>query len=259
MTEQEAWTFLETSSQQLLAAGCKVILPAWWEGIRSRRLKIKGKVRHSVGSAAEPMFGLDQIVQFDWRFALGDAELSEEDFLNIAASNRQLIHIADQWVYLSTEDLAQVKKWLKQVHRKKGLTFSDVLQMHLRGEHADWLDEDAEFELETEIELNDHLKRWLSQLQNVSEIPLMETPSLFLGELRPYQQQGSSWLLFLRSYGLGAVLADDMGLGKTIQYMAYLASIKEKGQAMDTPSLLICPTSVIGNWERELERFAPHL
>src|SRR5690606_16538600 len=100
---------------------------------------------------------------------------------------------------------------------------------------------------------------WLSQLQNVSEIPLMETPSLFLGELRPYQQQGSSWLLFLRSYGLGAVLADDMGLGKTIQYMAYLASIKEKGQAMDTPSLLICPTSVIGNWERELERFAPHL
>jgi len=259
MTEQEAWQFLEISSQQLLAAGCKVILPAWWEGLRSRRLKIKGKVRHSLGSAAEPMFGLDQIVQFDWRFALGETELSEQDFLEIAASNRRLVKIDEQWVFLSTEDLAQVKKWLKQVHRKKGLTFSDVLQMHLRGEHADWIDDESENELETEIELNDHLKQWLIQLQNVSEIPLVPTPSLFLGELRPYQQQGASWMLFLRNYGLGAVLADDMGLGKTIQYMAYLSAIKENGQALDAPSLLICPTSVIGNWERELQRFAPHL
>lgn len=259
MSEQEAWHFLEFTSQQLLSAGCKVILPAWWEGVRSRRLKVKGKMRNSLGSAAEPMFGLDQIVQFDWRFALGETELSEEDFLDIAASNRRLVKLDDNWVYLSTEDLAQVKKWLKQVHRKKGLTFSDVLQMHLRGEHAEWFGDDSDLELETEIELNEHLRSWLDQLQNVRELPLMEPPELFLGELRPYQQQGASWLLFLRRYGLGAVLADDMGLGKTIQYMAYLASIKENKQAANAPSLLICPTSVIGNWERELKRFTPHL
>lgn len=260
MSEQEAWHFLEFASQQLLAAGCKVILPAWWENVKNRRLKIKGKMRSSLGSSAEPMFGLNQIVQFDWRFALGDSEISEQQFLELAAGNRSLVKLGEQWVYLSAEDIARVKKWLKHVHRKKGLSFSDVLQMHLRGEHGDWLEDELEEELDTEIELNDYLAKWLAQLQNISEIPLVEPPALFLGELRPYQQQGTSWLLFLRRYGLGAVLADDMGLGKTIQFMAYLSAIKENaGEPKLAPSLLVCPTSVIGNWERELQRFAPHL
>jgi len=260
MTEGEAWQFLEYVSQQLLAAGCKVILPSWWENVKNRRLKIKGKVRGSLGSPAEPMFGLNQIVQFDWRFALGESEISEQQFLELAASNRGLVKLGDQWVYLSAEDIARVKKWLKHVHRKKGLTFSDVLQMHLRGEHGDWLEDELDEELETELEFNEYLAKWLIQLQNISEIPLITPPELFLGELRPYQQQGTSWLLFLRRFGLGAVLADDMGLGKTIQYMAYLADVKENTiDPAVSPSLLICPTSVIGNWERELQRFAPHL
>lgn len=260
MSEQEAWHFLEYTSQQLLAAGCKVILPGWWENVKSRRLKVKGKVRGALGSPAEPMFGLNQIVQFDWRFALGDSEISEQQFLEIAASNRRLIKLDEHWVYLSADDIARVKKWLKHVHRKKGLSFSDVLQMHLRGEHADWLEDELEEELETEIEFNEHLAKWLAQLHNIGEIPIAQPPALFLGELRPYQQQGLSWLLFLRRFGMGAVLADDMGLGKTIQYMAYLAAVKEAAKEQKLPpSLLICPTSVIGNWERELQRFAPHL
>ncbi|URN94499.1 MAG: DEAD/DEAH box helicase [Candidatus Pristimantibacillus lignocellulolyticus] len=260
LTEDEAWKFLEYESAALLSSGCKVILPAWWESVKNRKLKMKGKVKSSLGSAAEPMFGLDQIVQFDWKFAIGDKEISEDDFMSIAASNRKLVQLGDQWVYLSAEDVAQVKKWLKNVHRKKGLTFSDVLQMHLRGEHADWIDEELDYDLDTEIELNDHLKKWLMQLQNVQDIPLIETPSTFLGELRPYQQQGASWLIFLRQFGLGAVLADDMGLGKTIQYMAYLSYVKHNQlRKSEAPSLLICPTSVIGNWERELKRFVPSL
>lgn len=260
LSEEEAWKFLEYESEALLSSGCKVILPAWWESVRSRRLKVKGKVKTSLGSVTEPMFGLDQIVKFDWRFAIGDKELSEEDFLSIAASNRRLVQLGDQWVYLSAEDVAQVKKWMKSVNRKKGLTFSDVLQMHLRGEHADWIEEESDYDIDTEIELNEHLQKWLMQLQNVQDIPLIESPPSFLGELRPYQQQGASWLIFLRKFGLGAVLADDMGLGKTIQYMAYLAYVKEhKLKSGTAPSLLICPTSVIGNWERELQRFLPSL
>src|SRR5690606_25704045 len=112
MTEQEAWQFLEYVSQQLLAAGCKVILPSWWENVKNRRLKIKGKVRGALGSPAEPMFGLNQIVQFDWRFALGESELSEQQFLELAAGNRGLVKLGEQWVYLSAEDIARVKKWL---------------------------------------------------------------------------------------------------------------------------------------------------
>jgi len=258
LTEQEAWRFLERESEALLEAGCKVILPAWWEAVRNRKLKMRGKVKPSVGSATEPMFGLDQIVQFDWKLALGSTEISEEQFFQLVEQNRKLVQIDEQWIYLNPEDVAQVKKWLKSIHKKKGLTFSDVLQMHLKGESAEWLDEQEDHDLQTEIELNTHLSSWLQQLQSIQDIPLHQPPSTFLGELRPYQLQGASWLLFLRQYGLGAVLADDMGLGKTIQYMAYLAFIKNN-QPWSNPSLLICPTSVIGNWEREIEKFMPSL
>lgn len=259
ITEHEAWQFLELDSERLLQAGCKVILPAWWEQIRNRKLKIKGKVKSNIGSASEPMFGLNQIVQFDWKFALGDQELTEDQFMELTESNRKLIQINDEWIYLSTEDIAQVKKWLKTVYKKKGLTFSDVLQMHLRGEHAEFFEESEEEQYKAEIELNHHLDAWLDTLRHIQQIPLVDKPDGFTGELRPYQLQGASWLLFLRRFGLGAILADDMGLGKTIQLIAYLTHIKEHEKKSNKPALLICPTSVIGNWERELRKFAPTL
>ena len=259
ISEHEAWQFLEHDSERLLQAGCKVILPPWWEQIRNRKLKIKGKVKSNLGSTAEPMFGLNQIVQFDWKFAIGDQELTEEQFIELAESNRKLIQINDEWIYLSSEDIAQVKKWLKTVYKKKGLTFSDVLQMHLRGEHVDFFEEGDEEQFKAEIELNHHLESWLDTLRHIQNIPLIEKPEAFRGDLRPYQLQGASWLIFLRKFGLGAILADDMGLGKTIQLIAYLTYIKEHEKTNRRPSLLVCPTSVIGNWERELKKFAPSI
>jgi SNF2 family DNA or RNA helicase len=81
---------------------------------------------------------------------------------------------------------------------------------------------------------------------------------LFQGELRPYQARGVSWLTFLERWGLGACLADDMGLGKTAQCLAFLLYLKEE-KALEEPVLLVCPTSVLGNWEREVKKFAPSL
>jgi hypothetical protein len=77
------------------------------------------------------------------------------------------------------------------------------------------------------------------------------------GQLRPYQVRGYSWLAFLRKWGLGACLADDMGLGKTIQAIALL--LHERQGERTGPALVICPTSVVGNWKREVQRFAPKL
>lgn len=259
LTDNEAWNFLEHASVRLLEAGCPVLLPSWWEAVRTRKLRLKAKMKSSVGSAAQPMFGLDQIVQFDWKLALGDVNLSEAEFLQLAEQNRRLFHIGGEWVHLDPQDVTQIKQWLKRMGKRKGLSFRDVLEMHLRGGIP--LDDSGELdsELEAEVELNEHLTSWLTQLQQISQIPSAEIPSTFLGELRPYQQEGVSWLLFLRKFGLGGVLADDMGLGKTIQFMAYLVYIKEHKLQQSGPSLLICPTSVIGNWEKELERFAPSL
>ncbi|CAM4068988.1 DEAD/DEAH box helicase [Paenibacillus alkaliterrae] len=259
LTDNEAWQFLEESSVRLLESGCPVLLPGWWEAVRSRKLRLKAKMKSSVGSAAQPMFGLDQIVQFDWKLALGNVDLSEAEFLQLAEQNRRLFNVGGEWVHLDPQDVTQIKQWLKRMGKRKGLSFRDVLEMHLRGGSPLTDDGGLVSDLRAEVELNEHLASWLEQLQQTSQIPLAEVPEQFLGELRPYQLQGVSWLLFLRRFGLGGVLADDMGLGKTIQFMAYLVYIKERKLQSDGPSLLICPTSVIGNWEKELERFAPSL
>ncbi|MFC4779377.1 DEAD/DEAH box helicase [Paenibacillus sp. GCM10023252] len=259
LTEEEVWIFLEEASLRLLDAGCPVLLPGWWEAVRSRKLRLKAKMKSSTGSSEQPMFGLDQIVQFDWKLALGDVVMSEAEFMRLAEENRRLVKIGGEWVHLDPNDVDQIRHWMKRVGKRKGLSFRDVLEMHLRGgAPLDGGDEDGE-SLRAEVELNEHLASWLEQLQHTSQIPLVDKPEQFLGELRPYQQQGVSWLLFLRRFGLGGCLADDMGLGKTIQFMAYLAHVKENGLSSGSPSLLICPTSVIGNWEKELEKFAPTL
>ena len=102
---------------------------------------------------------------------------------------------------------------------------------------------------------------WISdvfdQLLGNTEITELPQPDDFVGELRPYQMKGISWLAFMQKCGLGACLADDMGLGKTIQMLAIL--LKDKDAGVNKPNLLVCPTSVIGNWYREAMRFAPSL
>ena len=108
-----------------------------------------------------------------------------------------------------------------------------------------------------EIELNRNWKQMVKGLRNLKELPLTDVPDPFQGELRPYQRLGMSWLFFLRRYGFGAILADDMGLGKTIQLISYLLTVKEEENT--GPALIICPTSVLGNWQKELEKFAPSL
>ncbi|GGF98371.1 DEAD/DEAH box helicase [Paenibacillus abyssi] len=263
LSEQEAWAFLEDGSVKLLEAGCSVLLPGWWEAVRSRKLRLKAKVRSSVGSSGQPMFGLDTIVQFDWKLAVGDLDLSEEEFRKLVDENKRLFRLKNEWIHLDPRDLEQLRRWMKKSGKKRGLSFRDVLEMHLRGEMPlDVMDgNEDEVSIKTEVELNEHLSRWMEQLQHISELPLVEKPESFLGELRPYQMQGVSWLAFLRRFGLGGCLADDMGLGKTIQFTAYLLHIIESQgkNASAGPSLLICPTSVIGNWKKELERFAPSL
>ncbi len=85
------------------------------------------------------------------------------------------------------------------------------------------------------------------------------TPDGFAGELRPYQERGLGWLAFLGDLGLGACLADDMGLGKTAQLLALLVDERTGSPRSSGPTLVLCPMSLVGNWQRETERFAPDL
>jgi len=102
------------------------------------------------------------------------------------------------------------------------------------------------------------LQTLVSQLQHFQGIEAVAAPAGLLATLRPYQQQGLNWLVFLQRFGLAGVLADDMGLGKTLQTLAFLVHQKAEGQ-LQQPALIVCPTSLLGNWHNEARRFAPDL
>ena len=108
------------------------------------------------------------------------------------------------------------------------------------------------------FEASGALQELIAALTDNQAIAPLPTPATFHGQLRPYQARGASWLTFLERWSLGACLADDMGLGKTIQTIAFLLHLKEQ-DALPKPTLLVCPTSVIGNWEREVKKFGPSL
>jgi superfamily II DNA or RNA helicase len=118
----------------------------------------------------------------------------------------------------------------------------------------------GELEGQPGLEWRGHLEplRLLERLRGVTEIPPVAPPAEFQASLRGYQQQGLNWLQFLREHGLAGVLADDMGLGKTVQALAHLLLEKQQGRARH-PSLVVAPTSLMGNWRREARQFAPGL
>ncbi|MCW8972317.1 MAG: DEAD/DEAH box helicase [Gammaproteobacteria bacterium] len=111
---------------------------------------------------------------------------------------------------------------------------------------------------ETRVRGGENLQRMARRLRNFDGIKAVKPPTTFKGALRPYQQQGLDWLQFLREYELAGILADDMGLGKTVQALAHLAVEKRAGR-MTRPSLIIAPTSLMGNWRREAAQFTPKL
>lgn len=269
LDHEEAWQFLTVDSERLLQSGWQVLLPAWWEAAARSKPRLKARIAGDGGGRGGPsLFGLDSLVNFDWRIAIGDTELSEEEFALLASGNERLVRIRGQWVALDSKLLMQIQNVMAGMDRAAGLSFQDVLQLHLLGEAGDTEEalnaeeqEAAAAKLPFEVELNASLLTLMSQLRRQTEWPKPPLPTGLRAELRAYQYDGFAWLAFLYRFGLGACLADDMGLGKTVQFIAYLLHVKESRPegAEALPSLIICPTSVLGNWQKELSRFAPGL
>jgi SNF2 family DNA or RNA helicase len=270
LSDEAAWRFLTSDSRRLLEAGWQVLLPAWWEAASRKKPRLRAKLRSEESdSQGKSFFGMDAIISFDWRIAVGDADLTEEEFAEIAARNERLVRFRDQWITLDPALLEQIRRIMEGVDSSQGLSFQDVLHLHLlqnqeqprrRGPKAKEQDTQDNEPVKLEVELDTYLQQLLAQLERRAEWPQPSVPAGLQAELRSYQLEGYGWLAFLRRLGLGACLADDMGLGKTIQFITYLLHLRETAEP-DTalPALLICPTSVLGNWQKELARFAPSL
>lgn len=274
LSDQEAWQFLTVESGRLLEAGWQVLLPGWWEAARKKKPRLRAKVKEEEGKErGQSFFGLDSIIHFDWRIAIGDTDLSEEEFADLVARNERLVRFRGEWVPLDPALLEQIRRAMEGVDRKQGLSFQDILHLHLlhneqreyrklkqrEGQQEEEPEESTD-RVHLEVELNEHLNRIIAQLGgSQGGAPSLPVPAGLHAELRSYQKEGFSWLGFLRRFGLGACLADDMGLGKTIQFITYLLHLKENEprSAGQAPALLVCPTSVLGNWQKEISRFAP--
>lgn len=276
LSDTLAWRFLTDESQRLLEAGWQVLLPAWWEAASRKKPRLRAKIRSGEENrgGGESLFGLDSIIDFDWRISIGDTDLSEAEFAELVARGERLVRFKGKWVSLDPALLAQIQRAMAGMDKSQGLSFQDVLQLHLLEANAETEGEATEEQLQQdaarlrlEVELSEHLIRLIGQLGQRSEWPKPPVPAGLKAELRSYQHEGFAWLAFLRQFGLGACLADDMGLGKTVQLIAYLLHIKENTDPSSRrqtdppgwPALIICPTSVLGNWQKELERFAPSL
>ncbi|MBP1932536.1 DEAD/DEAH box helicase [Ammoniphilus resinae] len=251
LDDEQAWEFLLELGPRLIEAGIKVFLPEWWKDLKKLQPKLTARVASSVGSAAAPLFGLNQIIQFDWQVAIGDMDVSEEEFLKMLKQRKSLVNIQGKWVQLDLSLMEKIQQLVKRAQKQDGLSFQELLETQLTRDPSS-----AEWGMG--IDWGPHLSKVMEQLGQRSTMPPFEPSKELQATLRPYQLQGVSWLLFLRRLGLGSCLADDMGLGKTIQFITYLLDVVEKEQP-GSPSLLICPTSVLGNWQKELERFAPSL
>ena len=246
----KAHEFLTEEAVALEQAGYGVMLPAWWTRKGTKvRLAVQARARSPKmqGGSGLP---LETIVQFDWEVALGGQRLTLRELEALARMKAPLVRVRGQWVEMSAQEIqAATDFWEKKGTEEASVR--DIIQMALGVKDAP---QGFDF---NGVRASGWIGKLLKQLEGQAEFKELTSPRGFSGTLRPYQVRGYSWLSFLRQWGLGACLADDMGLGKTIQTLALIQrDWRAKGKR---PVLLVCPTSVVNNWEKEAARFTPRL
>ncbi|MCO8271423.1 DEAD/DEAH box helicase [Actinoplanes sp. TRM 88003] len=234
-----------THAAALEAAGNGVLLPAWWRDRPSLGLGLNVRPRDAVPAVLRDQAAdLAHMIDYDWHLALGGQMLTTDELTDLAQAKVPLVRLRGRWVYL---DAQRLDAGLRFLARGGGsMTAGRALQTIK-------LLPPEELPLPVTASSGEG---WVADLlagDLEQRLELLDPPPDLQGTLRPYQRRGFSWLAFLDSLGLGACLADDMGLGKTIQLLALLLHKR------DGPALLICPLSVLGNWQRETARFAPSL
>ncbi|OZF03845.1 ATP-dependent helicase [Rhodococcus sp. 15-2388-1-1a] len=232
---------VEHGATALQATGTTVLLPRAWTRLDpSMRLRVESPA--VTKAAADRAVGMDELVSYDWQLQLGDMVLTEAEMNRLAVSKGDLVRLRGQWVLADGGQLARAAKYVAE-HHGDGTALSTLMREMTLADPPPAPVQDI------------RASGWAATLLEPGAVPeTIPVPDGVNATLRPYQQRGLDWLAFMSRLGLGAVLADDMGLGKTLQVLTLLAHEKSS-----TPTLLVAPMSVVGNWQREAAKFTPAL
>lgn len=247
LSREEAFRFLTEALPLLETSGFTVLVPNWW-GRRARiqaRARIKGQTNEPTGILTR-----DSILRYEWQLSLGGEAISRDEFEALVELKQPLVRYKGEWVALDPDQINAAMKFFEQA-QDGDMTLEEALKVSA-----------AETDIDGIVVENTQIEGWLQdafdRLYHPEETPPLAPPEGLQATLRPYQLRGFGWLVQMRQMGLGACLADDMGLGKTLQTITMWLHEREQLDVKN-PALLICPTSVVGNWRHELRKFAPTL
>ena len=256
---EEVTAFLREGAPLLEQAGFALLLPD--ELRRPARLgaRLRATTRSGTGTAEDSgLLGYEGIIDYRWEVAVGDQTLTAEELYELARLKAPLVRLRGRWVEVSQDELAAALQLLDDAPAGQ-MSLAEAARIGLGVDEPD-LGVDLEV---TGVDADGPLAALLDGDAD-RRLEALATPDGLAGTLRPYQERGLSWLAFLDAIGLGGCLADDMGLGKSIQLLALLVRERtglssRRSKRWPGPTLLICPMSIVGNWERETARFAPQL
>jgi SNF2 family DNA or RNA helicase len=242
---------LESGLESLDRAGIEVFWPRGLRGelVPQARVDVASGPRE--GQLVESMFGPGALFEFDWRLALGDDPLTDEEMGALAAATTPVIRLRDNWMVIDPVVARRARKRVAagREHRRRTVKPVTALQSTLTGT----MDLDGET---VQVHPGASLLRVRDRIVDAASVSPLPAPAALEATLRDYQRHGLTWLAELTGAGLGACLADDMGLGKTITLIALHLHRRERALATG-PTLVVCPASLMGNWEAEVHRFAP--
>ncbi|MFI3300747.1 MAG: DEAD/DEAH box helicase [Candidatus Gastranaerophilales bacterium] len=247
----QVYKIITQTAYYLQKAQIDVVLPKELMNIIIPRASINAKVKASRSKELEDIFNnnsssklaLDDILDFSYEVALGNEKISLEEFNALVAEKSGLIKYKNKYILI---DKDESKKVLEQI---KNSNMKSMTRMELI--HAAMSGQINQFDF-------DYDKAFSTVIQDFNKPVDVEVSDTFKGELRPYQKNGLKWLWTNVNKGFGVCVADDMGLGKTIQVISLILKLKEE-KTLDKPVLVVCPTTLMGNWIKEFQLFAPSI
>ena len=219
--------------------GIKLMLPKSLQSVLRPRPSVRLASRQNDGKS---FLRMDQLLQFDWRVAVGDELLDVAEFERLVGRAEGLVRFKKNYIYVSAEDL---KKLEKTFASQREMTPARMLQVALAGEYKG-----------AKVELTPEVKSLIAEWTTLRDVPV---PEEIHAQLRPYQERGYAWMYHNMRLGFGSILADDMGLGKTLQVITFLQKLKDEKLIGKKHAMIVAPTGLLANWQAELQRFAPSL